>query len=73
MSNVKNYKEQGGDKWVISGILEVTADGQIIIEGIELKRAAAQADSVAATVAGLKDDFNSLLAKLRTAGIIAEE
>lgn len=34
-------------------------------------QAAAQADSVAADVATLKTDFNSLLAKLRTAGALA--
>lgn len=32
--------------------------------------AAAQADSTATDVAGLKTDFNALLAKLRTAGIL---
>ena len=73
MSNTKNYKEQGGEKWVIGGTLEVTADGQIIIEGIELTRAVAQADSEATTIAVLKDDFNALLLKLRTAGILATE
>lgn len=35
--------------------------------------AAAQADSTAATIAALKDDFNSLLGKLRTAGLLATE
>ncbi|WP_235540588.1 head fiber protein [Paenibacillus sp. Root52] len=34
-------------------------------------QAAAQADSTATTIAGLVADFNSLLAKLRAAGIIA--
>lgn len=34
-------------------------------------RAAAQADSVAVVLATLVADFNSLLAKLRTAGVIA--
>lgn len=34
-------------------------------------RAAAQADSTATDVAGLVTDFNALLAKLRTAGVIA--
>lgn len=34
-------------------------------------QAAAQADSTAPDVATLKADFNSLLAKLRTAGVIA--
>lgn len=32
---------------------------------------AAQADSVATTVAGLVTDFNALLAKLRSAGILS--
>jgi hypothetical protein len=36
-----------------------------------VKKQAAQADSVATTVAGLVTDFNALLAKLRTAGVIS--
>lgn len=36
-----------------------------------VKQAAAQADSTATTVAGLVTDFNALLAKLRTAGLLA--
>jgi len=36
-----------------------------------VKRAAAQANSTATDVAGLVTDFNALLAKLRTAGILA--
>lgn len=34
-------------------------------------KAAAQADSTATDVTTLKTDFNSLLAKLRTAGLLA--
>lgn len=34
-------------------------------------QAALQADTVAADLAALKVDFNALLAKLRTAGVIA--
>ncbi len=37
-----------------------------------VKQAAAQADSTATTIAGLVSDFNALLAKLRTAGILEE-
>lgn len=73
MSNVKNYKEQGGDKWVIKGTLEVAEDGQIILDGDSFTRADSQADSTAVDVAGIVNDFNSLLAKLRTAGLIAED
>lgn len=36
-----------------------------------VKQAEAQADSVATDVPGLLADFNALLAKLRTAGIVA--
>ncbi|EBV1532032.1 hypothetical protein DNY80_24405 [Salmonella enterica subsp. enterica serovar Kentucky] len=36
-----------------------------------VKQSVAQADSTATTVAGLVSDFNALLAKLRTAGILA--
>lgn len=72
MSNVKNYAEQGGDKWVVSGILEVTAEGQININGIPLTRMAAQADSTAADITALKDDFNALLTKLKNAGLMEE-
>lgn len=36
-----------------------------------VKQAAAQADSTAVDVAGIVADFNALLAKLRTAGILA--
>ena len=70
MSNVKNYSEQGGDKWVVGGTLEVTAEGQLLLDGIPLVRAATQADSTAATIADLKADFNALLAKLQAAGLM---
>ena len=45
------------------------ADGVLSVSAA----AEAQADSTAATVALLKDDFNALLAKLRAAGLMAEE
>lgn len=47
----------------------------IYVEGLGTlvggNRAAAQANSTATDVAGIVADFNALLAKLRTAGIIA--
>ena len=45
-------------------------DASASVKGV-VKQSAAQADSVAATVADLVTDFNALLAKLRTAGILA--
>ena len=70
MSNVKNFSEQGGDKWVVGGTLEVTAEGHLLLGGIPLVRAANQADSTATTIADLKTDFNALLAKLQAAGLM---
>ena len=40
-------------------------------QAFTVKKAAAQADTVAADLAALKVDFNALLAKLRTAGVIS--
>ena len=55
MSNVKNYTEQGGEKTVIGGTLEIAEGGQVL--GL-FTPAAFQADSVAADVPGLVTDFN---------------
>ena len=45
-------------------------DGVLSANGVT--PAAAQADSDATTIAGLKENFNALLAALRTAGLLAE-
>ncbi|WNF36829.1 Head fiber protein [Bacillaceae bacterium IKA-2] len=73
MSNVKNYTEQGGEKTVIGGTLEVTSEGKLSFEGMDLKPADNQAESIATTIADLKTDFNALLAKLKAAGLMASE
>jgi hypothetical protein len=72
MSNIKNYTEQGGEKTVIGGILEVTSEGKLIFDNTELKPAETQSDSVATTITDLKADFNALLAKLKIAGLMKE-
>ena len=69
MSNVKNYTEQGGDKTVIGGTLEIKEEGQVT----GLAKAAYQADSTATDVAGLVADFNALLAKLIASSQMASE
>jgi hypothetical protein len=71
--NTKNYTEQGGDKTVIGGELSVSAEGKITFDGTELKPAAVQSDSTAADVADLVADFNALLLKLKTAGLMESE
>lgn len=70
MSNVKNYKEQGSEKWVVNGILEITEEGVLILNGKPLIRAEFQEESTATTIADLKADFNSLLEKLKYAGLM---
>lgn len=73
MSNVKNYTEQGGQKTVIGGNLEVTPEGKLTFEGLEMKPAQMQADSTATTIEELKTDFNQLIAKLKTTGLMASK
>jgi Head fiber protein. len=72
--NTKNYFAHGGEQLVIGGKLT-------FLEGAEVENfpggntnsteAPYVADSEATTVAALKSDFNSLLAVLRTAGILS--
>ena len=57
----------GGVK--IGSGLSVTAEG--VLSADSVTPAAAQADSAATTIAALKEDFNALLAALRTAGLLA--
>ncbi|AHM57679.1 hypothetical protein EAL2_808p01740 (plasmid) [Peptoclostridium acidaminophilum DSM 3953] len=73
MSNVKNYTEQGGEKTVIGGVLEIAEGGQVVGLPSDFTPAAFQADSVATTIAGLVVDFNALLAKLKAAGLMVSE
>ena len=66
--NIKNYTEQGGEKTVIGGTLEIK-------EGAELAgfpKAENQADSIATTISDLKSDFNALLSKLKESGLMEQ-
>ena len=49
--------------------LSITAEGVLSANGVT--PAAAQVDSEATTIAALKEDFNTLLAALRVAGLLA--
>ena len=68
--NVKNYTEQGGEVTHIGGTLVVEEGGSV--EGLpsSFTPAENQTASTATTVAALKDDFNALLSKLKTAGLM---
>lgn len=80
MYNTKNYTEQGGDVTHIGGslIIEDGADvtglpaATATAAGV-VKQCANQAASTAADVAGLKADLNTLIAELKTAGIMAAD
>lgn len=67
--NAKNYTEQGGEKTVIGGVLEVKEGASVT----GLPSANNQATSTATTVAGVKDDFNTLLLKLKDAGLMTPD
>ena len=72
--NGKNYAEQGGDKWVIGGTLEIKEGATVTgLPSAEIPKAANQADSVATDVPTLVSDFNGLLAKLKAAGLMTAD
>lgn len=73
MNNTKNYKEHGGDKWVVNGVLEVTDEGVFFLNGKPLLRSEIQEESVATTIEELKNDFNALIHKLKYAGLMEME
>lgn len=68
--NAKNYTEQGGDVTHIGGKLVIEEGGSV--EGLPsaFTPAENQAESEASTIAALKEDFNGLLSKLKTAGLM---
>ena len=71
--NGKNYAEQGGDKWVIGGTLEIKEGASVTgLPAAEVPQAANQADSVATDVPTLVSDFNGL-AKLKAAGLMTAD
>ncbi|HOT60584.1 MAG TPA: hypothetical protein PLJ83_13060 [Spirochaetales bacterium] len=67
--NAKNYTEQGGEKTVIGGKLEIKEGASVT----GLPSAINQAASTATTVAGVKDDFNALLLKLKDSGLMTPD
>ena len=67
--NTKNYTEQGGEKTVIGGTLEIK-DGAVVTGLPVLEN---QPASTAATVEDLVTDFNALLTKLKAAGLMISD
>ena len=77
MSNTRNYMAHGGEELVIGGKLTFLpgatvegADGLFDLPtGTQIP---VMPDSEATTVAALREDYNHLLAALRTAGLMAD-
>jgi hypothetical protein len=67
--NTKNYTEQGGEKTVIGGTLEIKEGA--VVTGLPVLDN--QAASTAATIEDLVTDFNALLTKLKTAGLMISD
>ena len=72
--NVKNYTEQGGDKTVIGGELEIKEGARVSgLPSPTITPAAYQPESEATNLALLRADFNTLLANLKAAGFVDRE
>lgn len=67
--STKNYTEQGGDKTVIGGSLEIKEGA--VVTGLPVLDN--QPVSTAATVGDLVTDFNALLTKLKAAGLMTSD
>lgn len=79
--NAKNYTEPGGARTVIGGELVIEAGAKLTalpgssVEGLGGSGGAApvaenQPASTAPTVTALREDFNTLLSKLKAAGLM---
>lgn len=71
--NTKNYTEQGGEKTVIGGTLEIAEGGKVLGLESTFTQAENQDESTASTIAELKSDFNSLILKLKEAGLMKQD
>ena len=76
----KNFHAHGGSEWVIGGKLtflpgaEVEGIADLFDQPAEIGESLPYiADSEATTVAALREDFNSLLAVLRSSGLMKTE
>ena len=67
--NSKNYQAQGGDEWVVGG--KLTIEDGAKLEGFP--KASNQAESTATTISDLKTDFNAMLEKLKSAGLMESD
>ena len=69
--NTKNYTEQGGDKTVIGGTLEILEGATV--KGLPLPIAENLPESTVASLNTLKESFNALLINLKDAGLMEKD
>ena len=69
--NTKNYTEQGGDKTVIGGTLEILEGATV--KGLPLPIAENLPESTVASLNTLKEKFNDLLINLKDAGLMEKD
>ena len=73
MGSAKNYTEQGAERTVIGGELVIRNGGKLLFDTLEVKPATFQEVSKAKTIEDLKTDLNSLLEKLKQAGLMEQK
>lgn len=71
--NTKNYTEQGGDKTVIGGTLEIKEGATVTGLPSSFTPLENQIESTAEDITSLVSDFNALLSKLKTAGLMTAD
>lgn len=71
--NTKNYTEQGGDKTVIGGALEIKEGATITGLPSSFTPVENQIKSTAEDITSLVSDFNALLSKLKAAGLMMSD
>jgi hypothetical protein len=67
--NTKNYTEQGGEKTIIGGVLEIKEGASVTGLPVLDNQAASTAEDVATLLA----DFNALLTKLKASGMMTAD
>ncbi len=71
--NTKNYTEQGGDKTVIGGALEIKEGATVTGLPSSFTPLENQIKSTAEDITSLVSDFNALLSKLKAAGLMMSD
>ena len=71
--NTKNYKDNGGDRIVITGELVITEGGRLCFNETEFRPAMSMNQSTATTIEELVFDLNMLINRLMGAGLMEYE